>query len=143
MVLVLLFIHVIMPAGQKKYRRVRADLDAIALAANLYATEHQCLPNSLQQLDGFVVESSEPEIDRLPQKDPWKRDYFYLKMSDECVAVGSTGRNRRLDTARATLEAVPEDKMYKLSEDGVYRFSAPKDDWIYVVGSMPIDSHEE
>lgn len=136
----LMFVHVILPAMNRKTKQVRAELKAMARVALFYSESLGEFPDSFGRLRAFAKEASEfPVPSAFPQNDPWKRDYTYFNITDERVALASAGRNGRLDIELDVLSAPVKNEMWKTDSESIfiYVYAGKGDDWVYLVGVWP------
>lgn len=128
-----IFIYLAIPIFERRANRVRTNLKTISQAVKLYKKEQSVLPDSVEQLDEFARESRAPGLAVLPAKNPRKRGYLYLKLTNEKAAVVYLGKNGRLDTPLEVIVSPSEDRVYEIEKNRIQEVFGDKDDYIYVV----------
>ena len=137
-VVVLMAVHIVFPLMNRKTNRVRAELKAMALIANLYNRENGAFPRSFEELEASAGRPSNENANELARRDPWGRDYYYFNISEERVAVASAGRNGKLDTEFDVLSAPAKNEIWKTDSESIFIYYAVQgDDWIYLAGAWP------
>lgn len=134
-----IFIGIIAPAREKRDNQALEDLEVLARAANLYRDERGVFPESLEELVTFSPVHWAEKGKAPSLKDPWKREYYYFKVSDDRAVFASSGRNRKLDLDRTDLSPPPEDGkgIHKLRDSNIFSYAPYPDDWIILAGSWP------
>jgi hypothetical protein len=140
-IIVFAFVEIYIPTMQKKEVRAREDLEVLARAAKLYRNACGAFPESLEELAPLLQAHKAEEENAPPSKDPWKREYYYFKISDERAVFVSSGRNRKLDLHLEDLLPLSQEReqFIRARGDGFLTYSAPAtyDDWIVLAGSWP------
>jgi hypothetical protein len=69
-VLAFVFIHIIFPMSERRFKTVQSNLRILALAVRSYEEEHDEFPDSLEQIERSSLGSAGQTPGELPRKDP-------------------------------------------------------------------------